>query len=485
MRKYIFRILLVIFFTQSASAQKDSWEQIDNRPIPQWWKDAKFGIFIHWGPYSVPAFSKVGEYSEWYWKDLVDTTRVSHKTVREFHDTNYGAGFTYPDFIPSFTCEFFDPDQWAKIFQDAGAKYVVVTSKHHDGYTLWDSKEATNSWGRPWSSTNTGPQRDLLGDLTRAVRKTSVKMGIYYSLYEWFNPLYNADVDLFVKQHLFPQFKDVVQKYKPSIIFSDGEWEHPDSVWHSPELLSWLYNESASSKEDVVVNDRWGKDTRHEHGGYYTTEYGSGLNTDKPWEENRGMAHSFGYSRTENLEDYNSSRELVYMLIDIVSRGGNFLLDIGPTADGRIPVIMQERLADIGNWLKVNGEAIYGTSALENSCQWSKGKVRDADRGRYKIKYDIMELTINPKEGYAVKEIFFTRKNKNLYAISPTYPDEKLHIKNISLEKNAKVTFLGTNQSLKWEKKGMGIEIMVPSMNLSKVPFNYAYTFKIEGVDYK
>ncbi|NQV33315.1 MAG: alpha-L-fucosidase, partial [Phycisphaeraceae bacterium] len=218
-------------------AQSATWEEVDSHPIPKWWTDAKFGIFIHWGPYSVPAFSRVGDYSEWYWQDLVNSGRRGHKTVKAFHDATYGSGFTYPDFVPDFTCELFDPNQWADVFKESGAKYVVLTSKHHDGYCLWPSKEADQSWGRPWSSTNSGPQRDLLGELTDAVRQTDLKMGIYYSLYEWFNPLYRADVDLFVEKHMMPQFKDVVNRYAPSVIFSDGEWDHPSTTWKSPELL--------------------------------------------------------------------------------------------------------------------------------------------------------------------------------------------------------------------------------------------------------
>jgi len=147
-----------------------TWESIDARPTPKWWLDAKFGIFIHWGPYSVPAFSEVGRYSEWYWEDLVNPKRPSHKFVKPFHDKVYGEKFTYPDFVPQFTCEWFDADQWAKSFQESGAKYVVLTSKHHDGYCLWPSKEADQSWGRPWSSTNSGPGRDLVGEPTTAVR---------------------------------------------------------------------------------------------------------------------------------------------------------------------------------------------------------------------------------------------------------------------------------------------------------------------------
>ena len=181
MKKLFFIIFLLLspsLFSQT-SYQAD-WASLDSRPTPQWWLDAKFGIFIHWGPYSVPAFSKVGAYSEWYWMNLVNPKREKqgHTLTKNFHHKVYGEHFTYPDFVPMFTCELFDPVQWADIFQRSGAKYVVLTSKHHDGYTLWPSKEADKSWGRPWSSTNSGPGMDLLGALTNAVRKTNVKMGI-------------------------------------------------------------------------------------------------------------------------------------------------------------------------------------------------------------------------------------------------------------------------------------------------------------------
>jgi len=475
----ILLVLTVLLGAGMTGAEQPGWDKLDSRPVPQWWLDAKFGIFIHWGPYSVPAFSRVGDYSEWYWQDLVNTRRRGHKTVRAFHDANYGTGFTYPDFVPDFTCELFDPAQWAEVFKDSGAKYVVLTSKHHDGYCLWPSKEADASWGRPWNSTTCGPERDLLGDLTGAVRQAGLKMGIYYSLYEWFNPLYKADVDLFVEKHMIPQFKDVVNRYAPSVIFSDGEWDHLYPTWKSTELLTWLYNESPC-KDDVVANDRWGKKCRHQHGGYYTTEYGSGMpNADTPWEENRGMAHSFGYSRTENLADYNSSQEFVYMLIDIVSRGGNFLLDIGPTGDGRIPVIMQERLIDIGDWLKVNGEAIYGTQVYERSCQWTAGKKAEEKRGRYKIKYDVLKLTVQPDPGFATKEIFFTKKEDALYCICPVYPDDQLVVKDLRLPSNAKISLLGTDTKVSWRKQGGNVVIDVPRLNPSRIPCRFAWTFKV------
>ena len=469
-------LLLLVMMALPASAQYTAdWSSLDKRTNPTWWGDAKFGIFIHWGVYSVPAFSKVGQYSEWYWKRLQE----GKEEYVNFHHQNYGKSFTYADFVPEFRAELFDPEQWADVFERSGAKYIVLTSKHHDGYTLWPSEQANQSWGRPWNSVETGPQRDLLGDLTEAVRQTDVKMGIYYSLYEWFNPLYTADVDLYVKEHMIPQFKDVVTKYQPAAIFSDGEWDHPDTTWHSEELLAWLYNDSPV-KDIVVVDDRWGNETRHKHGGYYTTEYGSGLpNADHPWEESRGMAHSYGYSRTENLEDYNSAQALIYMLIDIVSRGGNFLLDIGPTADGRIPVIMQERLLQMGEWLSVNGEAIYGTRPWERAVQWSEGTIKDAERGEYMVEYNIMKLTVSPDEGMAVKEIMFTQKGKNVYAISPRYPKDSLVIQDMSVPDNAQVTLLGYDEPLRWEKQGKNLVVYPPALTPEEMPTRYAYVFKI------
>ncbi|GAA3612730.1 alpha-L-fucosidase [Flavivirga amylovorans] len=485
MKNIVIAIILILSLKSfSQKKYEANWESIDSRPIPSWYTDAKFGIFIHWGPYSVPAFSKVGEYSEWYWMNLVNPKRIKngHNETKAFHNKVYGEDFTYPDFVPFFTADMFDADQWADIIKKSGAKYTVLTSKHHDGYTLWPSKEADKSWGRPWSSTNTRPGRDLVGELTTAVRKTDVKMGLYYSIYEWFNPLYTSDVNLYVDNHMVPQFKDLVQNYAPSLIFVDGEWDYPHTTWKSTELLSWLYNDSAS-KEDVVINDRWGKETRHHHGGYYTTEYGSGMpNADVPWEENRGMAHSFGFSKTENFEDYNSTQQLIYMLVDIVSRGGNFLLDIGPTADGRIPVIMQERLIEIGDWLKVNGEAIYGTTLNEETCQWTKGKVEDAKRGRYKVKYDVMKLTVSPDKGMATKQIMFTKKGNILYGICPIYPKNQLVVKNVKLNSSAKVTLLGYSKPLKWVQKGNNVVIEVPALTASEVPCNYAWTFKLDGL---
>ena len=337
-----------------------NWASLDKRPMPAWFLDAKFGVFIHWGVYSVPAWGAPKEYAEWYWR-RVKSTGPKEAMWREFHAKQFGADFDYMDFAPQFRAELFDAKQWADLLVRSGAKYVVPTSKHHDGFALWPSAEASRTWGRPWNSVEIGPKRDLMGELAEATRARGLKFGFYYSLYEWFNPLWLADRARYVDEHMTPQFKDVVTRYQPAIIFSDGEWDMPPAGWKSEELLAWLFNESPS-RDEVVVNDRWGKGARHKNGDYWTTEYAAGLQDGAhPWEENRGMGHSYGLNRAERAEDYKSARELILVLVDLVSRGGNLLLNIGPAADGTIPPIMEERLLAIGDWLRVNGEAIYGT----------------------------------------------------------------------------------------------------------------------------
>ncbi len=348
-----------------------TWESLNTRPTPPWFNEARFGIFIHWGVYAVPAWSGKGTYAEWYWQWMNDPNNEVHA----FHRKTYGEDFKYQDFAPRFQAELFNPQAWAELFKRSGAKYVVLTSKHHDGFCLWPSAESWN-----WNSVDVGPHRDLCGDLAEAVRAAGLKMGFYYSLYEWYHPLYLTDRERFVREHMIPQFKDLVTRYKPSLIFADGEWEHPDTLWRSTELLAWLYNEAGI--EDVVVNDRWGKDLRSKCGDYYTTEYGKYAQKEMsgahPWEENRGIGGSYGFNRNEDAEDYRTGRELVRLLIDTASRGGNLLLNVGPTADGRIPVVMQERLLHIGRWLETNGEAIYGTQAgVLGAMTWGRSTQKD------------------------------------------------------------------------------------------------------------
>lgn len=456
--------LVVVFMVASpsvfAQTYQPNWSSIDSRPVPAWFEDAKFGIFIHWGVYSVPAYSptardKVGiydRYAEHYWRRWV-SPGPTQKYFTEFHDRVYGKDKTYQDFASDFKAEMYQPEEWAKLFKRAGAKYVVLTSKHHEGFALWPS---AYSWN--WNAKDVGPHRDLLGDLTQAVKNEDIKMGYYYSLLEWYHPLYKKEtINAYIDQHLFPQMKELVNTYKPDVVWTDGEWDYPSETLRSTEFLSWLFNESPI-KDNVVVNDRWGAETRGKHGGFYTTEYdlvhdgtSDGMKFERPWEECRGMAGSFGYNRNEILDDYSTSKELVHILIDKVGRGGNLLLNIGPTADGRIPEIMQQRLADIGAWLDVNGEAIYGTRQWEKAPAVSKGTTT-----------------------------YFTKKGKDLYVLSTQFPTQNIVVSNIN--KTGKVTLLGWKGTVKAKLQGSSLIITPPSVTPADNPSNYAWVFKVEGV---
>lgn len=471
--KRIFAIaFLVTALKTYAQKYEPNWESLDKRPVPGWYTDAKFGIFIHWGVYSVPAFGEKGSYAEWYQHEL---NSPGSKTAA-YHKEKYG-DMTYYQLADQFKAELFNPDEWAELFEKSGAKYIVLTSKHHDGFSLWPSKDADREWGFPWNATAVGPKRDLLGDLFKAVRKTSVHPGMYYSLYEWYDPLWLADKQKFAIEHTWPQMKDLINNYQPDVFWTDGEWEASDTIWKSTQFLAWLYNESPV-KNKVVTYDRWGIGIRFKHGGVFTPEYQPELDfADHPWEESRGMGLSYGYNRVEDAWDYNSAQSLVLQLIDKVSRGGNFLLDIGPDGHGKIPPIMQERLLNIGEWLQINGEAIYGTSRWKIHSQWSAGN-RD-----YKEKSGdmLLKITIDPDPGYAVKEVFYTynEKTNSVYAIFPKYPtDKKLILKDITVPSANVISFLPTGKKLNWNQKGKDVIITLPDYDPSmKAP--YAFVVKI------
>ena len=454
-------ISLLVFFLVLNGAilsqpYQPTWQSIDSRPVPSWFTDAKFGIFIHWGLYSVPSWAPAdapigvyAKYAEWYWKRFTETDTEVGKYFKAFHDSLYGEKFKYQDFAGQFKAELFDPRQWADVFVKSGAKYIVLTSKHHEGFCLWPSAESWN-----WNSVDIGPHRDLAGDLSRAVKDRGLRMGFYYSLYEWFNPLYKNNFEKYVDDHMIPQMKDLVNRYEPDILWTDGEWDVPSQDWKSTSFLAWLYNESAV-KDWVVVNDRWGKETRGVHGGIYTTEYdlvhdqkGIGESQSHPWEECRGIGTSFGYNRVEDLDNYMTSKALIDLLIEKVSDGGNLLLDIGPTADGRIPVIMQQRLLDIGDWLRVNGEAIYETNG------WDQ------------------------KPSAAISGVYFTTRGNNLYIICTQWPSQPLSIPGI--KSAGKVSLLGSTLPVK-ASVTRNLVIQPPPVNPGNMPCQHAWVFKVEN----
>jgi len=462
----------------AAQIYEPTWESLDSRPIPEWFGDAKFGIFIHWGVYSVPAWIRVQEgryasYAEWYYARVMGEL----KGDEDFHERTFGKDFEYRDFAPMFTADLFDPELWANLFAESGARYVVLTSKHHDGFCLWPTR---SPFKENWNSMDVGPMRDLVGELTEAVRAKGLRMGLYYSLIEWetnrtsrtpsgrFIPQeamdrYGIPIDRYVDDHVIPQLRELVTEYQPAVIFADaGEWDQDEEFWKTKGFLAWLYNH-APNKDEVVVNDRWAKGMPGKHGDFFSSEYqdADGLGVGHPWEESRGMGLSYGYNRAENIDHYRTSKELIHELIGVVSGGGNLLLNVGPTADGRIPVIMQQRLRDIGSWLQINGEAIYGTRP------WMASGTPSPDGGSSPNRSNL--------------DIRYTRKGPHLYAHFLEWPEGEVRIDGLDRTEGLAVELLGFEGPVEWRGEGRSLIFTPPLMSPRQVPSPYAYVLKISA----
>ena len=446
---------------------------IKKHEIPNWFHNAKFGIFIHWGLYSVPAFAvkklsysesqKVGAefyfknnpYAEWYLNSL----RISGSPTQEYHNTEYGEGFSYDDFKPIFNeqLEKWNPQEWADLFKKAGAKYVVLVTKHHDGFLLWPSK-----YPNPLKK-NYFTSRNVVRELTDSIKKKGLKMGLYYSSsLDWsFNtkPIDSRASDMmngittpqyteYVKNHWY----ELINEFEPSILWSDiGAPPLLDLF----ELFAYYYNKFPKG----VINDRWDK-IIHEDDKVYkmrrtffydftTPEYYSyNIIKKKKWESNRGIGRSYGYIKLEKEGDYLSSNNIIRMLVDIVSKNGNLLLNVGPMPDGVIPKIQKEVLLRIGDWLKINGEGIYGTRPWERA----EGKTTDN------------------------LDIRFTQKNGTIYIHLLNKPvGKRLRIVSLKIPINSSITLLGYGVQLKWSQDLEDLIINIPD-NLIESP---VYVFKI------
>ncbi|KFM70007.1 Alpha-L-fucosidase, partial [Stegodyphus mimosarum] len=451
-RIWAFLFVLVCLFLAGIHCDYDpDWKSIDSRPLPSWFDDAKVGIFIHWGLFSVPSFG-----SEWFWSYW----KSGIKSYEDFMKQNYKPGFSYQEFAPMFTAEFYDPNRWVDVFKASGAKYVVLTSKHHEGFTLWPSKVSWN-----WNAKDIGPKRDLLGDLAEAIRnKTDIRFGVYHSMYEWFHPLYLLDKsNKFKTQHFvfgktLPELIELVTEYKPEVIWSDGDWEAPDTYWNSTEFLAWLYNESPV-KDTVVVNDRWGSGIPCNHGGYYTCTDRYNPKTLQKHKFENAMTldkNSWGYRRNIALSDFHTIEELITIMTETVSCGGNILINIGPTHDGRIIPIFEERLRQLGSWLQTNGEAIYGTRP-------------------WKAQND----TLTPG-------VWYTSKGSTVYTIVLNWPKKNvLNLASLQLDTGDEVSMLGYPSSLPYVTSGKIVSITFPALTPHVIPSKWAWVLKVTKQDYR
>jgi alpha-L-fucosidase len=447
----------------AAQPYQPTTESLRKHKAPQWFEDAKFGIFIHWGPYAVPAFhewyvefiSPKAQFGFMYGGPPYTATRdnlpeeLFRAGIREeayrYHLQNWGPNFAYDDFIPMFKAEKFDPDAWARLFQEAGARYVVFTAKHGDEFAMWPSKFTKRN------AMEMGPHRDLAGDLTRAVRKLGLKMGFYHNTtYTFWDPRYPGRDWV---QYMNNSIKELIDLYHPDILWGDvrvGPVRDargnplPADYWGSKEVLAYFYNHSPNP-EEVVANDRWGLDTDGKILGDFQTPERTRMQriSLEKWETCDSLdPTSWGYNRRLPISQYMTANELVDYLVDVVSKNGNLLINVGPTAEGVIPAVMQQTLRGVGEWLRVNGEAIYGTRPWET---FKDGNVR------------------------------FTRKGNTLYAIALEWPEEELRLTSLAGKPVLKVELLGSSEAIAWKAEPDALVIQPPSRR----PCKYAYTFRI------
>jgi alpha-L-fucosidase len=450
---------------------------VRQHPVPDWYHDAKFGVFIHWTISSVPAFAPIGlgdlhemtmkhppeymftnnPYAEWYQNSL----RIPGSPVHQYHAQTYGADYPYEGFAKAFNQQSrgWDPEAWADLFERAGARYTVLVTKHHDGFLLWPSK--TPNPNMPGYHA----ERDITGELTEAVSKRGIKMGLYYSsALDWSftqTPIRTA-ADLLTSgpatmeytQYVENHWLELIDRYQPWVLWSDIAY--PPN-YNLPGLFAAYYNRIPEG----VVNDRWGQiptffrnrlgrwilnqlaarmlksgataQTQVPHCDYVTTEYTNFLETrEKKWESVRGIGNSFAYNQFETADDYLKAPELIRMLVDIVSKNGNLLLNIGPRPDGSIPEPQVEALEGIGRWLSANGEAIYGTRP------W----VRPGD---------------STPDGMEVR---YTQKRGCLYIIVTNPPsDGKITLKDIPARAGSPVRRLDTGQAVGVSQDGTTLMI--------------------------
>jgi alpha-L-fucosidase len=433
-------------------------ESLNQHPLPRWYADAKLGIFIHWGLYSVPGWAPLvhpthdftsqdyirnNPYAEWY----LNTMRLDGSPTQAYHREHYGSDYDYYNFAAIFDKDIqkWNPETWAKVFRDAGAQYVVLTTKHHDGFTLWPS--TTPNPKLPPDRQHAS--RDIVGELTKAVRQQGLRMGLYYSGgYDWTfvpGPIAKASDYQTVKpqseaygKYVDAQYRELISRYRPAVLWNDIDY--PKSG-HPLEIMVEYYN----AVPDGVIDDRFGV----KHSDFKSPEYQT-LKTISPtkWEECRGLGRSFGYNRAEGETETIAPDKLIYLLVDIVSKNGNLLLDVGPEADGTIPPVQMSRLEALGAWLKQNGEAIYGTHP------WTRAEGETA-------------------EGIPVR---FSQANPFLYVTVMGEPKAgSITVKNLAAPKGSRIQMLGESKPLEWVQRGEDLEISLPM----KLPGRYAYVLKM------
>jgi alpha-L-fucosidase len=482
------KILKQVDEVNAAGPFRADWESLKTYQVPQWYQDAKFGIFIHWGVYSVPAFG-----SEWYPRLMYIPGTPEYKHHLETYGTQDKAG--YKDFIPKFKAANYDPVAWAKLFKESGAKYVVPVFEHHDGFQMYDSALSD------WTAVKMGPHRDLWGDLAKAVRAEGLHLGasshrvehdffmgvgrqirsdvndpqnasLYGPAHNWLQnsggtPLGNdfTYVSPAWTHDWLARSAEIVEKYHPDVMYFDWWIGQPSVRADLTRFAAFYYNTSSKNGGPVgVINYKdWAMQPQAAVLDIERGQLGD-IRPDK-WQTDTSISNkSWGYIENDTFK---TPEFVVHQLVDIVSKNGNLLLNFGPKSDGTIPDEVQQVLRDVGSWLKVNGDAIYGTRPWriygEGPTKVAAGSFNDT-----KLK------------PYTAEDYRFTTKGETLYAIELGWPKSEAVIKSLNgpvpgEKAVASVELLGGGK-VQFSQKEDGLHIQVPAQN----PGKYAYVYKID-----
>lgn len=454
-----------------------NWESLKAYKVPQWYEDAKFGIFIHWGVYAVPAFD-----SEWYPRNmyLQDSPAFAHHVETYGPQTHFG----YKDFIPLFTAEKFDPAHWAELFRKAGAQFVMPVAEHHDGFAMYDCSFSA------WNATKMGPKRDIIGELAAAVRRqwltfslsshraehwwffnggmsfpSDVQDGRYADLYGPAQPNTLQPNEEFLDDWL-ARTCELVDAYQPQVVWFDWWIEQPIFQSYLQRFAAYYYNRGVEWQRGVAINYK--HKAFPEGSAVFDIERGQSSSI-LPyfWQTDTAVSkNSWGYV---NGQHYKTVTELIGDLIDIVSKNGALLLNIGPRPDGTIPEQEEALLQGIGAWLIVNGEAIYGTRPWKI---FGEGPTQIVDGSFNDTKHT----------AFTSQDIRFTTRDDTLYALVLAWPETgSVTIKALSTDTGLyampieKVELLGVAEILHWNRSNAGLIIDMPN----RKPCEHAFVVRI------
>jgi len=456
-----------------------NWESLKEYQVPDWFKDDKLGIFIHWGVYSVPAFD-----NEWYPRFMY-RDEISERGINYFqhHLKTYGHPglFGYKDFIPMFKGEKWDPLDWLELFKASGARYIVPVAEHHDGFPMYDTDYT------PWNAAKMGPKRDIIAELAKATRDAGLRFGVSsHRAFNWRFFAYADDFDtndpenfqLYSPPHQegepapqewlkdwYTRTKELINKFEPDVLWFDFGWHEDEFTPYRPQVAAYYYSEALKWSKEVVLQY---KDKLPDGVAVLDIERGKldHLREDY-WQTDTSVSYK-SWSYIEN-DEFKPPGVIIHDLVDVVSKNGNLLLNVGPRPDGTIPEAAASLLRYLGRWLQINGEAIYGTRPWhvygEGPAKIGQGHLKERD-----------------DQPFTAKDIRFTRKGNALYAIPLGWPGEKITIQSLgtksplAAETIQDISLLAEDDiALSWSQDEDGLTISLPAQPVGE----HAFAIKI------